>query len=333
MNERTLARCKNLIKNKETMKSAFAWEDGLTHLACAGIFINKEQTANEEMLLQCKDILKRNTGIFSNFKSTAKPMIVAMLAANENPQLLMERGLKVYDLLKEEFMSSVYLPIAAMIIAQYADEARYAELAQRTRRIYKQMRAGPSFPDHQGRTSTFCALMALLDKPDEVLLGDAEECYKILKNNFFSSNAVQSLSHVLAMCDGEPENKCQKTMELFQKLKEAGHKYGTSYELPTLGVLAMADGNQDEIAAEMAEIDQWLSEQKGFGFFSSISAKQRLMYAGMIAQQDYINDKMMQSAAVNGVISLIVAQQAAMCAAITASAALQLIITIVSEGF
>lgn len=320
MNERTLARCKNLIKNKETMKSAFAWEDGLTHLACAGIFINKEQTANEEMLLQCKDILKRNTGIFSNFKSTAKPMIVAMLAANENPQLLMERGLKVHDLLKEEFMSSVYLPIAAMIIAQYADEARYAELAQRTRRIYKQMRAEHPFLT-SGEDSTFCALMALLDKPDEVLLGDAEECYKTLKSNFFSSNAVQSLSHVLAMCDGEPKIKCQRTMELFQKLKEAGHKYGTSYELPTLGVLAMADGNQDEIAAEMAEIDQWLSEQKGFGFFSSISAKQRLMYAGMIAQQDYINDKMMQSAAVNGVISLIVAQQAAMCAAITASAA------------
>lgn len=302
------------------MKSAFAWEDGLTHLACAGIFINKEQTANEEMLLQCKDILKRNTGIFSNFKSTAKPMIVAMLAANENPQLLMERGLKVYDLLKEEFMSSVYLPIAAMIIAQYADEARYAELAQRTRRIYKQMRADHPFLT-SGEDSTFCALMALLDKPDEVLLGDAEECYKTLKSNFFSSNAVQSLSHVLAMCDGEPKIKCQRTMELFQKLKEAGHKYGTSYELPTLGVLAMADGNQDEIAAEMAEIDQWLSEQKGFGFFSSISAKQRLMYAGMIAQQDYINDKMMQGAAVNGVISLIVAQQAAMCAAITASAA------------
>ena len=320
MNERTLARCKNLIKNKETMKSAFAWEDGLTHLACAGIFINKEQTANEEMLLQCKDILKRNTGIFSNFKSTAKPMIVAMLASNENPQLLMERGLKVYDLMKEEFMSSVYLPIAAMIIAQYADEARYAELAQRTRRIYKQMRADHPFLT-SGEDSTFCALMALLDKPDEVLLGDAEECYKILKNNFFSSNAVQSLSHVLAMCDGEPKIKCQRTMELFQKLKEAGHKYGTSYELPTLGVLAMADGNQDEIVAEMAEIDRWLSEQKGFGFFSSISAKQRLMYAGMIAQQDYINDKMMQSAAVNGVISLIVAQQAAMCAAITAGAA------------
>lgn len=320
MNERTLARCKNLIKNKETMKSTFAWEDGLTHLACAGIFINKEQTANEEVLLQCKDILKRNTGIFSNFKSMAKPMIVAMLAANENPQLLMERGLKVYDLLKEEFMSSVYLPIAAMIIAQYADEARYAELAQRTRRIYKQMRADHPFLT-SGEDSTFCALMALLDKSDEVLLGDAEECYKILKSNFFSSNAVQSLSHVLAMCDGEPKIKCQRTMELFQKLKEAGHKYGTSYELPTLGVLAMADGNQDEIVAEMAEIDQWLSEQKGFGFFSGISAKQRLMYAGMIAQQDYINDKMMQSAAVNGVISLIVAQQAAMCAAITASAA------------
>ena len=51
-----------------------------------------------------------------------------------------------------------------------------------------------------GEDSTFCALIALLDKTDEVLLGDAEECYKILKSNFFSSNAVQSLSHVLAMC-------------------------------------------------------------------------------------------------------------------------------------
>ena len=70
-------------------------------------------------------------------------MIVAMLAANENPQLLMERGLKVYDLLKEEFMSSVYLPIAAMIIAQYADEARYDE-------------GRPSFPDLRGGQYFLC---------------------------------------------------------------------------------------------------------------------------------------------------------------------------------
>lgn len=39
-----------------------------------------------------------------------------------------------------------------------------------------------------------------IESGNEVLLGDAEECYKILKSNFFSSNAVQSLSHVLAMC-------------------------------------------------------------------------------------------------------------------------------------
>ena len=123
----------------------------------------------------------------------------------------------------------------------------------------------------------------------------------------------------MALCDGPAEEKCQKTMELFEALRSTGHKYGTNYELPTLGVLAMSGADLTDIAQEIAEIDGWLSEQKGFGAFS-IAGKQRLMYAGIVAMR-YLCEDTMQAAAVNGTISLIVAQEAAMCAAIAASSA------------
>lgn len=110
-------------------------------------------------------------------------------------------------------------------------------------------------------------------------------------------------------------------MELFDKLKTAGHKYGTNYELATLGVLAMSGGDLDEIAKDMIEVDEWLSEQKGFSVWSSVTRKQRLMYAGMLVQQNYMDKDMMQVAAVGGVVSMVIAQEAAMCAAIAASAA------------
>lgn len=164
-------------------------------------------------------------------------------------------------------------------------------------------------------------MLALSEKSDRELIYEIEACYQQLKPNFFSSNAVQSLSHVLALGQGTIDDKCGRTMQLFDGLKEAGYKYGTSYELPTLGVLALSDGPKDKMIQEIVEINNWLSEQKGFGFFSSVTAKQRLMYAGIVTQLEYINTNAMQSTAVNSTISLIVAQQAAMCAAIAASTA------------
>ena len=225
----------------------------------------------------------------------------------------------VYGLLKKDFWGSVYLPMAAMIIAQMENHNEYEPIAVRTRILYERMKSEHPFLT-SGEDSALCALMALSDKSDDNLIHDAEACYRILKPYFFSGNAVQSLSHILALCDGQAEEKCERTIILFNKLKAAGHKYGTEYELPTLGVLAMTDGDADEIIREMIEIDAWLSTQSGFGFFSSISKKQRLMYVGILAQKDFAQNGTMETAAINSTISLILAQEVAMCAAVTASA-------------
>ncbi len=320
MKEQTHISCEQLIENRNRIKSVFSWDGGLINLACAGIFTSRNMMVNEAVLEDCKDLLKQKVSFFSNFRGTAKSPIAALLATSSNPKQTLENGLLVYEMLKKDFWTSSYLPLAAMIIAQMSQPSQYEEIASRTRSIYNLMKKEHPFLT-SSEDSAFCGLMALSDKEDVDMIEDSEQCYRSLKPNFFSSNAVQSLSHVLALCEGDSDTKCRKTMELFEKLKDAGHKYGTDYELPTLGVLAMSGGDLDEIVQEIAEIDAWLSQQKGFGFFSSITRKQRLMYAGIIAQKDFLNKDTMQAAAVNSTISLIIAQQAAMCAAIAASSA------------
>lgn len=309
-----------MIENRNRVKSVFSWDGGLLNLACAGIFTVKNKTVDESVLRECKDLLKQEVSVFSNFRSTAQSPITAILAISGNPKQTLENGLLVYQLLKKDFWTSAYLPLTAMIIAQMTPPSLYEGIAMRTRTIYNRMKKEHPFLT-SSEDSTFCALMALSEKTDDLMIEDAEQCYRSLKSNFFSSNAVQSLSHTLALCNGEPEMKCKKTMELFAKLKAAGHKYGIDYELPTLGVLAMSGGALDEIVQEITEIDSWLSQQKGFGFFSSITRKQRLMYAGIVAQREYLDEETMQTAALNGTISLIVAQQTAICAAVAASSA------------
>lgn len=320
MNETTRRNCELLIQNWESVKHVFHWDTALINLSCAGIYTAKGLQVEEGKLSQCRDILKRQVGIFSSFKSIARNPLITMMAVSEDSEQALKRGLEVYDLLKEKFWTSTYLPIVAMIIAQMVEPYRFQEIVARTRQIYDRMKAEHPLLT-SGEDSALCALMALSDRSIDALISDMNACYKLLKPNFFSGNAVHSLSQVLALGDGSPTEKCRKTMELFDRLKSAGHKYGTNYELSTLGVLALTDADSNQMAAEIIEIDSWLSGQRGFGFFSSITKKQRLMYAGILAQSEHVPKDTLTTAALNGTVALIVAQQAAMCAAIAASSA------------
>lgn len=320
MNEQTLRNCGQLISNRDKIKSVFSWDGGLMHLACAGVYASRGADVDVAALEECKALIKRKVGLLSNFRGMVQSPIASMIAVSDNPEQTLDNGLKAYELLKKDFYSSTYLPLAAMIIAQKAESYDYERIASRTHAIYKMMKAEHPFLT-SGEDSSYCAMMALSEKTDAELIADAEKCYYILKEYFFSANAVQALSHVLALCDGTPEEKCTKTMDLFKRLKAAGHKYGTEHELPTLGVLAMAGEDFDTIVREMIEIDEWLSRQKGFGFWGGVTAKQRLMYAGMLVQKEFINDDAMHTSIVGSTIALVLAQEAAICAAIGASAA------------
>lgn len=322
MRETLLHLCESFIINRDIIKSKFGWESSYMYPVCAAVFTDKRQIADPQKLEHCKKILNTYTGIFSNFRSSAKLVMISMMAVSNDPEGKLSDALKVYDSLKNHFFTSSYLPVASMIIADMTDKLHFDEISARTRHIYDLMKREHPFLT-SGEDSVFAAMLALSKMSDEDVVIETERCYDILRDSFFSSNAIQSLSHVLALCEGDAEMKCERTMELFRKLKESGRKYGTSYELATLGVLAMLPAEIDVIAKDVLDADEYLSAQRGYGIFG-LTSKQRLMHAGMIAASDYIGGgsaAAMQSAAVSSAISLIAAQQAAICAVIAASTA------------
>lgn len=314
------ALCGSFIQNRDIIKGAFPWESAYLHPLCAAVFADRGRTADRERLHECRDLLKEKTGLFSDFRSTAKLPMIAMMAADRDPEDKLSRALQVYDALKEHFWGSQYLPVASMIIADDVEPARYEELAARTRRIYERMRDEHPFLT-SGEDSVFAAMLALSALTEEQVVEETEACYDLLKPEFFSRNAVQSLSHVLALGEGSAQDKCGAVVGLYQGLKERGCRYGTEYELATLGVLALLPDDPGAVMADVMEADDFLSGQKGYGILG-LSRKQRLMHAGMLVTSDRIGrSDAMRTAAVGSTLSLIAAQQAAMCAAIVASSA------------
>lgn len=314
--------CSSFTENREIIKSAFGWENNYIYPVCAAIFTDKRQRADREKMRYCHSLLKKNTGIFSGFRGDGRLAMVSLLAVDEEPERKLQKSLQVYGLLKEYFFSSQYLPLTSMVITDMAEECHYDEIAARTKHIYGLMKKEHPFLT-SGEDSVFAALLALSNLSDEQVVRETEQCYELLKQEFFSGNAVQSLSHVLALGEGFGEEKCRRVMELFNGLRKAGYRYGTSYELATLGVLALLPFELQPLMTDIMEVDDYLSNQKGYGIFS-VGRKQRLMHAGMLVSSDYLSldhSRIMNSAAVGSTISLIAAQQAAMCAAVAASSA------------
>lgn len=314
MNTKIKSRCEQLIENRDRAKTVFSWDGGLIHLACAGIYSAKGKIIDPDQLRECQMMLKQNVGIFSNFRGVAKAPVTAMIASSANPKLLLERGLDVYTLLKQHFWDSAYLPLAAMIIAQTVKPYRFEEIALRTRKIYEEMKQKHPILT-SSEDSAFCALLALADQPEEKLLDEIERCYQRLTKTFSSTNAVQSLSHALALCDGTAEKKCEQTVKLYELLRARGYKFGTGYELPVLGILAVSEADMETTVTTICEVDDWLAKQKGFGIFGSITKKQRLMYAGILAKEENLSDGTVEAAAVGGTLSLLIAQEVALTAA------------------
>ena len=311
--------CKRFVENRDIVKRTFAWDSTYMYPICSAIITEKGMRADPEKLKQCRDLLKKQAGAFSDFRGSAKLPMIAMMSVDPNPALKVKHTVEVYGRLKNHFRNSQYLPAASMVISDLVDSGYYKEMASHTRHIYDLLKSKHPFLT-SAEDSVFSALLAISRKTDERIVAETEDCYSYLKPHFFSGNAVQSLTHVLALCEGPAEEKSAATLELFNELKARGYKYGTDYELATLGILAMLPGDREAVIQDLIDVDGFLAKQKGYGVFG-LGKKQRLMHAGLIVSGEYLKDtKTMLVYANHSAMALVAAQQAAMCAAIAASA-------------
>ena len=313
--------CELFIENRDTIKSAFNYDSAYIHPVCAAIFTQKNVKADPVLMKECLQKIKEKTSVFSGFRGNSRLAVISMMATDQDPDKQLESAVEAYTKLREHFMASEYLTLAATVISTNADPLKYGEICERTRRIYDLFKG-----EHPFLTSAedvvFAAILALSNSYERDIVIETERCYEILKTKFGATNATQSLSHVLALFDGKAQDKCKETIDFYEELRQKGCRYGTQYELASLGVLAIQRRENENVISELLEVDEFLSTCKGYKGIFGMPKKIRLMHAAIVLSSVQSNDDtLINATALGSTVSMIIAQQAAMCAAIAATTA------------
>lgn len=80
----------------------------------------KDKNAGVAKLQSAKALLKKEVGMFSNFKGTAKPAIISMLAISENADQVLADAVLIYNRLKKTLHASEYMACAAIVASSAA---------------------------------------------------------------------------------------------------------------------------------------------------------------------------------------------------------------------
>ena len=315
-------RCDLFVKNRDIMKSNFKCDNSMLFPLCASLYAEKGLEIDPNKIKASKEIIKNNTGIFSNFKSTQLLALATMLSFVVDIEGKMQEILKIYEILKKDFRTSVYLPLSAFVISDMVADRDYERVARKANEIYQKMKTEHPFLT-SGEDSGFAVLFAISDISSDAAIVEMEKCYEILRHKFFSANAVQSLSHTLALGEGDAIKKCNNAIKIFERLKDRNCKFGPDMELSVLGILALASNNTEKVVNDISETSDYLLTYKGFGAFG-MGKTHRIMYSAILVSQEYkkqCSENIINIATVNSVTSIIIAQQAVMAAIIAASAA------------
>lgn len=313
--------CNDFIKNRDILRKDFTWENPHIISNSSIMFLDSGKKLDENRFIECDKIIKENTSGFSNFRGMVKMPFITSMALSTDPLEKLNKSSAIYEILKKYFSGSQYIALGAIMLADIVDPNNYEQVACRAKSIYTQIRKIHPFLT-SSEDITFCLLLASSDMSEERILEETERCYNLLKPKFSSANAVQALSHVLTLLEGTPEEKSQNTISLFNKLKEKGYKYGTGFEIPTLGLLAnlgnQGDNNitQDELINKFEEVDTYLSNQKGYSGVFGVSKQQRYMHVSMILNKYYNADNIGDISLLNSTLAIVIAEQIAIMTSI-----------------
>lgn len=316
-------KCDLFADNYYAVYKKFKWNYTTNIRLGALLYTMEERTADTEAISSCQKMIKENTGVFSRFKDTTYFMTAVILSLKQEPENLLKNALSIYeDMKKEGFHASPYLVLAALSIALQMEPYDYNRIILSAKNYYDAMKE-----EHKFITSAddycFATLLAMTDKQVNQAVGEMESCYRILKETFSYSNAVQSLSHVLTFSEVETTAKCNRVIELHNELKKRKCKFGSGMELSFLGVIALLNEDVVKLAEEIAETNEYIKSKKNFSSWY-ITNQERVMYATALVCDDYLTDaktNTMELALVNNIAGILLAQQMATMAAATAGAA------------
>ena len=322
MNEAIKSKLELFVSNTESSKKRFTWQYVMLKRLAALLYAVENKVIDIQRIQECMDLIKKSTGVLSTFRGNSLMILATLLSLVENKEERLTDTLKVYDMLKaEKFRSSDFLVIAAYQIVSNTDPIYYSQAIKRSKAFYDGLKAQHRFiTGHDDYI--FSVMLGLSNIDIKTGLTQMEQIYQSLKPKFYSRNGVQALSQVLVL-GGNASGSESRILELSNTFREKKLRLDRDYTLSSLGVLALLPVGVDTLVNNVIDVYEYLRTKKGFGSWSITKQELLLLSCSLVAYEyiDQANDGIITTAISTSITNIIIAQQAAMIAAISASTA------------
>ena len=310
MNYELLERCDEFMQYHAIMKHALGINGTGEECAVGAYYYLITGAFPDTVRIQeCRELLRRRSGVFSGFRAHGSDILACMLAADSDPEYRLELTILAHQYLRTEFTDTSYLPILAFFFTEYLREDQFGRYTAKAKQVYGMMR-----DQHIMLTSyedvIFSGLFAMSGRDLKQLTDEAEAIYQYLKPAFtFNGNALQTLSHALALCQGGPVDKAERTGYLWRLLQKQRIRFPKSFPIAALGILANSGIEAEVICRDFLKAQEQLKELV-HGLFSS---KETRYYFTVLVLASYylINSTEMTAAVIIRMIVLLAASDSA----------------------
>lgn len=306
------------LHNFELLDSKFKWQDRNIILISALMVATKSGTIDQGKLEEAQNILKEETGILSQFRGNIKLPSIVILSMDQDPRARLKRTLDYYQILREEFWSSEYLGLSALILADLVDPDKVAPLAKAGKSLYQEMKK--SHPILTSSEDNFLALLLGLSNQDQATIVDKiEESYNFLKKDLGKTNHLQTASHILAFPEGPLGDRPQKLLDLFQGLEREGLGLSKYQDYSALASMSLGQRPVKDLVAQIREVDHYLEKRPPYRGLFGVGKKNRHNYASTLVGGLDQDQGQESYSALTATIAMVAAQQAAMMAVIVST--------------
>ena len=317
------------VENRAAVGDAYKFDYGLNCLVSSLILTGANRTADIESMKEAQKILSTKAGALSTFRVTCELAVVTKMSMQADPEGYIDDVMEVYKIVRgKRIMEYHGLVLTAMTIVDLGRKNEAEKITAKMEEILKRMSKEHPFLTDENDIA-FAALLAMTEKDVDTIICEMEECYNYMKKDLkikADSNAIQGLSELIILNDGDLKEKCDRAAEIYAAFKEHGSKYGDYYEFSSLGALIGIDMDKDELVDLIIEVEENLKESKGFGSWD-LDRRQRLMFAAILVSEvladntDRAYDYAVNSAVINNTIAAIISEEIAvmMCSYMAAS--------------
>ena len=314
MTERLRNKCELFLRNHNAVSKKFMFEKDMMSIAAGLIFTGADKEADIEKLTECRKILNKHTGFFSEYRDAVKLALLSEMALSEDPELYIEDVKAVYKKLhKGKFRDNSYMVLAAMLTRDLGKQENADEIVEKHNEIMKQMnKQHPILTDSED--ISYVILLALSDRSVDSIISDMNDCFDYLRKTRkikADPDSAQGLSEILALTEVDFKEKCDKVISIYDILKNNKADITGGYAFSALGTLIGVDEAPEEIAREIMEADAFLDGCKGFDE-KSVNKNQRLMFAVMLAAESCgSSSSVISNTFINNALGIIKAKQIA----------------------